>query len=370
MNIETEARTKHDRVAAFLDRHGLDAAILSRRCNVSWYTCGRVRNYVGTAEDAGNSTLLVDPGGARILTSNIEVTRLEAEDLPGTGIEPVAYPWHDASARAQAVEKAIGGRHVAADVPVAGVDSEPLPAAFNRLRWSLEASEVERYRAVASDVVAAVEATARAAEPGRTEDELAGALAGALRSRGLLPWVLLVAVDGRIDRFRHPLPTSARLERRLMLVTCSERGGLIAACTRLVSFGPLPADLAARHEAVATVDAALVSATRPGATLGECFDAAREAYAATGHADEWRNHHQGGSIGYLPREAKAGPGDATPVLANQAFAWNPSISGTKSEDTVLCTAEGTAPLAGPTGWPTVEVEWQGATMERPAILVR
>ena len=61
----------------------------------------------------------------------------------------------------------------------------------------------------------------------------------------------------------------------------------------------------------ATVDAALWSATRPGATFGEIFDEARQAYEQTGYADQWRFHHQGGSIGYQPRDAKAAPGDAT-----------------------------------------------------------
>ncbi len=78
-DLETEARTKHERVAECLDGHGLDALLLSRRCNVAWYTCGRVRNYVGTAGDAGNSVLMVDSGGARILTTNIEATRLQDE---------------------------------------------------------------------------------------------------------------------------------------------------------------------------------------------------------------------------------------------------------------------------------------------------
>jgi len=369
MNLRDEHAAKHERVLEFLDARGLDAAILSRRCNFSWYACGTARNYVGTADDVGNSTLLVDRQGARVIANNIEAARLGAEDLPALGIGLVEYPWQDAAARAAAFGKAIGGRRVAADAPLAGVRAELLPPEFNRLRWSLLGSEIKRYRTACDDVVAAVEGVARAAEPGATEDKLAGALAAALRARGLLPWVLLVAGDERARRFRHPLPTAGRVERYFMLVTCAERGGLIAACSRLASFGPVPADLEARHRAVATVDAALISSTRPGATYGDVFAEAQAAYAAAGFPDEWRLHHQGGSIGYLPREAKAAPGDPTPVLLNQAFAWNPSIAGTKSEDTIVCLTRGTEPLAAPTAWPTVAAEWKGARMNRPAILV-
>ena len=154
----------------------------------------------------------------------------------------------------------------------------------------------------------------------------------------------------------------------MMLVTVSERGGLQAACTRMVSFGGVGEDLARRHGAVTTVDAALILATRPGAKLGDCFAAAREAYARTGFPGEWQRHHQGGSIGYLPREAKAAPGSRVPVLADQAFAWNPSIAGTKCEDTILCRAGGCEIMTHTGRWPTRQAEWAGQAIQRPDIL--
>jgi len=369
MDLKAERAHKHERVVELLARHGLDAALLTRRCNFSWYT-GGARNYVGTADAVGNSTLLVTRQGAAVLTTNIEATRLAAEELPQRGIETVAYSYADAGERLAAFRQAIGERRAAADAPVPGVDAAALPPEFDRLRWVLTGAEVQRYRAVCRDVVAAVEAAARRAEPGWTEDELAGLAAYELRRRGCLPWVLLVAADERMQRHRHPLPTGNRIERYFMLATCAERGGLIAACSRLAHFGKAPADLEARHRAVCTVDAALISATRPGALLGDIFAEAQAAYAAAGFPDEWRMHHQGGSIGYLPREVRAGPGDKTAALDGQAFAWNPSIVGTKSEDTILCAAGGPQVLAAPSGWPVVRAAWKGFQIDRPAILER
>ena len=58
------------------------------------------------------------------------------------------------------------------------------------------------------------------------------------------------------------------------------------------------------------------------------------------------------------------------VLENQAFAWNPSISGTKSEDTIIAHAEGQEWLSTSSEWPMIEVEWQGRKLSRPDILVR
>jgi antitoxin VapB len=370
MDLKTERGLKHGRLAALLKKHGLDGVLLSRRCNFSWYTCGAARNYVSTADDVGNSTLLVTGEGAVVLTTNIEAARLRAEDLPALGIETAEYFYPDGADRAAAFARAIGRRRVAADVPVAGVEAERLPPEFNALRWALTEGEIARYRRLCDDAVAAIEGVVRRVQPGQTEDELAGMVAGELRRRGCLPWVLLVAADERVARFRHPLPTAKRVQRYFMLVIGAERGGLVAAYSRLGHFGKVPADLEARHRAVCTVDAALIAATRPGAALGDIFAEAQAAYAAVGFADEWRLHHQGGSIGYLPREVKAGPADMTAALVDQAFAWNPSITGTKSEDTILCTTCGPTPLAAPTDWPMVKAEWKGAAFDRPAILER
>ena len=79
--------------------------------------------------------------------------------------------------------------------------------------------------------------------------------------------------------------------------------------------------------------------------------------------------HQGGPTGYLPRERIAVPNDPMEVLVNQAFAWNPSIRGTKSEDTVLVGADGNEILSAADRWPLLDVELDGPTWQRPDILV-
>ena len=43
--------------------------------------------------------------------------------------------------------------------------------------------------------------------------------------------------------------------------------------------------------------------------------------------------------GYEPREFLATPGSQEIVTEGQAFAWNPSITGAKVEDTILVGAE-------------------------------
>ena len=176
MDIKEERKIKHQRVVDYLDAHSLDAAVLARRCNFNWYTCG-ARNYVNTAADAGNSFLVVTRDGAKVITSNIEAPRLRMEDLATAGIEVVEFPYFDSSKRDAAFKDVLGKLRAAADAPL---PFEPLPALsgdFDRLRQTLTDGEIARYRDVCRDVVAAVEYVAQDAQPDTREHELAGMVA-------------------------------------------------------------------------------------------------------------------------------------------------------------------------------------------------
>ena len=144
-----------------------------------------------------------------------------------------------------------------------------------------------------------------------------------------------------------------------MLVVCAERRGLVVCLTRLVHFGALPAELEHRHEAVCQVDAALHAATVPGARWCDLLGIAQRAYAKHGFGDEWKLHHQGGPMGYAPRDFLATPSETRTVCERQLVGWNPSITGTKSEDTLVSGGE---VLTAMHDWPM-----RGS---RPDILVR
>ena len=66
----------------------------------------------------------------------------------------------------------------------------------------------------------------------------------------------------------------------------------------------------------------------------------------------------------------ATPGDPTVAKASQGFAWNPSITGTKSEDIILCRDDGPEILSLAGDWPTFDVEINGTVYPRPDILAR
>jgi antitoxin VapB len=201
------------------------------------------------------------------------------------------------------------------------------------------------------------------------EHEAAAALDFEIHRAGLNPLVTLVASDERIRQFRHPIPKSQAMQNMAMLVTCAEYYGLISCLTRFVAFAPLKAEQTSRHQTICNIDAAVNLATRPGRTLGDIFDILAEAYHDAGHVDEWKNHHQGGSCGYQPRDVVAVPGSPVTALANQAFAWNPSIPGAKCEDTILSTDKGIEVLTPHSSdWPTVMGKSKDGQLARAGIL--
>lgn len=321
----SEHRVRLVALRSLLDRRGDAAALLRTRRNFSWLTAGGVA-HVAQASESAVAGLLVTRDDAVVVTQNIEVARLADEELDGLDLEVVAVPWWEPGAiEAEALRRAPTGRAPASD--------HELEPDLVGVRSVLSAFDIARLTTLGRSARDAMAGTIAAAQPGMTEDDLVAELLG--RLPGVRVPVVLAAADERITTYRHPLPGEKRIRERAMLIFVAERWGLHVALTRIRDFEPPPAELARRTEAVGDVQAAMHAATRPGATLGEVFEAARVAYAEAGFADEWRDHHQGGSIGYQARERIAVPGDPTVVAPGMAFAWNPSIAGAKAEDTMV-----------------------------------
>jgi antitoxin VapB len=361
-----EIEAKLSRVRDFLRVHGLAAAAFGTQANFAWITAGG-DNHVGLAAEGGVATVVVTRFGRHVVTSTIEAPRLADEELAGLGFELHVHRWHREGPE-RLVSVLAGGGTLAADGALAGAENLAGPLA--RLRWQLLPPEIERYRAAGRECAGILERLARQVEPGMTEFEIAGRMEQQVFASGLLPNVCLVATDERAARYRHPIPTRKPLERYAMLVIGARRGGLCVSATRCVHFGPVPADLQRRHEAACAVDACLILGSEPGAQVDELFTLACREYERQGFPGEWENHHQGGATGYAPREYRASAQLAETILADQAFAWNPSVAGAKSEDTILATRDRPVVLSAGDDWPALPVTYADRSIGRPAILQR
>lgn len=366
MSREAELIVKRQRVEAFLDRHNLHGLLLGRNSSVSWALAGAEAHVALNSETAG-AAVLYTREQAYVLADGVEMPRLLAEEqVREHGFEPVLFPWYEPQKRDQLVHELASGGPVAADIAAMGCTllQEPIAA----LRYQLLPEEQARLRTLSERAGAAIETAIGEIAPGMSEHAIAGLLAEECFLRDITPVVLLVATDERVHRFRHPLPSCKTLGRYAMLVLCARRWGLITNVTRLVHFGVLPDDLRARSLACARVDAATIAATRPGAAMRTLFSTIQAAYTAEGFAEEWRDHHQGGAAGYENREWFATPSGDAVVEAGQAFAWNPSIAGVKSEDTILVQEHGWEILTATARWPKLVVPAGERSLERPAIL--
>jgi antitoxin VapB len=259
------------------------------------------------------------------------------------------------------------GSTLGTDIPMA--EAKDLSLDLRKLRAKLLEVEVERFQELGTTCALAMHAAIQRTQPGMIEWQIAGALADETRRRAVTPTVVLIATDERVHHVRHPLPTNQTMKRYAMLVLCGRKNGLICSITRLVHYGALADDLRRRMYACAEVDAAMIAASQPGMTLGEMFMLTQDAYARVGFDGEWQLHHQGGIAGYAPRELLATPNEKTALAAGMVCAWNPSISGVKSEDSILVTEHG-APqiLTQVPGWPTVPITVAGLTIPRPLIV--
>jgi Xaa-Pro dipeptidase len=343
------------RLLDLMDRNGLGAVVLRRPENFAWYTRGG-NSRVEYAAPEGVADVVVTPDAECVLTSTIEAPRMRAEEA--RGFELVEYAWEEGPA--DALRELVGDVRIGADVSLgeaprcygageaAGVGRVvDLREEVSALRRILDAEAMTRLRAIGADLTAALSEVAAELRPGITEHAAAGHLADACRARGVVPTVLLAATHERIAGYRHPLPTGARLERRAMIVASAQRGGLYANLTRIVWFDEPDTEIARRQAACDDILARTrEEATRVGRSLADAFDDVRRFYAEAGFPGEWRLHHQGGITGYASREVIATPDTDVPIESGMAFAWNPSVTGAKAEETFVLTETGPELVAG------------------------
>src|SRR5665648_748893 len=360
-----EIEIKQERIIKLLDGKNLDGIILAKNSNISWLTGGMENRIVFTSEE-GAVKLIVLKDKILVLTNNIEAERvIKEEGLDKEDFQLVANQWYERDLLDGLVRK----YHLGADCCyLPGVDN--LPEEIKQLRFSLLPGEIKRYRILGKETSKIVSKICKNIRPGETENEIRGRLAQNLWSKNINPHIILIGSDERIFAYRHPIPKDKEIRKYVMVVVCAERDGLIVNMTRFVYFGLLPQELKEKLWAVAKVDASFILNTKIGVKIADVFQNAINTYKEVGYPDERKFHHHGGPAGYETRYYIATPDSSQIVQPNQAFTSNPSIKGTKSEDTIIVNETENEIITDDPEWPKVEVEYNGKKMSRPGILVK
>jgi Xaa-Pro aminopeptidase len=367
MTRREEIAVKEHRLRALMERKGLAGVLLKKQPNFSWFTGGGY-NMVGIATEMGMTSLLVTRTGRYCIANRIEAPRMmQEEGLGPLGFELLEHEWY-ADREADFVKKMVGDpSKVGADVHVGSCQN--IEGEIKKLRYALTEPEIERYRFLGERLSRAVEKVALTVRPGDAECEIAGRVGPELWRDRIDPTGLQVAADERVCMYRHPIPTTRLVRKYAMISVNARHKGLITTITRIVHLGKPDGKLLKQFEANTEIENRMIAATRPGVAASVPFAAGLEGYFALGYPKEWELHHQGGAMGYSARDIRVTSETADPVEENQAYCWNPSISGTKTEDGFIATSRGPLMITAPVIFPRIEYEANGVTIVRPGMLV-
>lgn len=367
--IRAEIAVKMDRLSAFMEKNDLQAVLLSQVRNIYWITAGLCRSQRVLNEETGMVSLLILKDGRRYLVSSESVApRLMDENLRFIGYELISYPWTRENRRLDIIKEVAHIEKIGCDVSCRGTVF--VGHDFESLRYSLTEQEIERYRWLGRETIEAVTEVCKEVQPGMGEYEIQYLMARALRSRGILPVVLLTPVDERIFAYGEALPGGATLKKYAMIDVLGEKWGLCAAVTRFVHLGPVPKHIDTMYRAAVHIMTQFQAATIPGRTVSDILEESKSWYSNAGFEESWKEFHQGGAIGYRHREYVAYPYSSNTIQPNQAFAWNPMIRGVKAQDTFIVHGDSTETLTVSQDWPKIQIEINGSVYSQPGILVR
>ncbi|BDF35282.1 hypothetical protein CE91St62_33440 [Lachnospiraceae bacterium] len=353
-----------ERIRKWLEEHEYDGVLLNRRDNYAWVGKGAKSNVVSNSEN-GVAYYSIRRDGIDLLADSSDLHRMDTEQNP-LGAAPVLLPWH-VSVEAQ-IKDYIGARRFASDTGAAGTAN--VQEELVQLRLRLTEDEVGRYETAGRLCADIVEGVCMDARPGMTENDVADLLRCRCIRHGVSPDCVLAGADERILSYRHPVPTGKKIERSLMLVLGGEIYGLNTSLTRMVYFAPVPAEIKERYEKTQHIFACMQTMMQDGMTYKEYFEYVKALYAEAGYDGEWKMHHQGGPTGYACREFIPVPGDERIIHAGQAYAWNPTILGTKCEETTYLGSDGIKILSRSSDWPRRTIDTPHGMIEVAEILER
>jgi len=350
------------KLRTWLKQQEYDGIILSRRDNYAWLTAGR-ENHVLESTDIGVAPLIITSDRTDIFADSSDAARI-ADEQNFSGGNVIMVPWY--VSMEQALTGGAAGQRIVSDT---GIGNTPnVQPELVSLRMQLSKDELEEYRILGQQCARLVESVCRSAIPGQTEMELAAGLKYLCLEQGIHPDCVLVGSDERIIKYRHSMPTEKKLENSLMIVLGAQRSGLNISLTRMVYFQKVPKDIREKYRKVQQIFAAMQTGMKAGTAYHEYFAFVRRLFEAAGYPEEWKFHHQGGPTGYACREFTVSPQSSGEIRLNQAYAWNPTISGVKCEETTFLSRDGIETFTGTDNWPRRVIATADGNFETAQIL--
>jgi len=356
---------KDQRLRSFMDERGFDAIVLTLRSNFSWWTGGG-DNHVLLSSEYGCAPALITKKAKYLIAHPMDGPRIMQEEIAGQGFEMVLHPWYEPD-RGEVIRRVAGKGRLACDAPFPGADN--VAEDILRLHYPFTATEVERCRVLASESALCFAEVASSVRPGEQELDIAARLISAFASRHIQTEVVIVAADDRISSYRHPIPTSRRVEKTVLLHAVAQKWGLHCNVSRMVALGGIPGNLARIHRAACYIEAVNAAHSRPGVMFPDLLAKVKEAYAEVGYPEEWKAHFVGGPTGYVILHPAAMLDSSWTVSERQPMGHLATIAGTKVEELIMVTPEETSVLSNSDGWPLLKFDINDQHIELPDVLL-
>ena len=356
---EVDFLNKIEAVRTILSEKGFDGVEIKSQANFSYLTRGR--GFIGLASTAACGSLFITLDRIFLVSENIEIMRLYKEQLDSNpSVEPIGFPWNEPKKRDLIVNEITEGLNLATE--------EELASEIFKLRSVMTPYDREEYQKLCYETAVLIEETCMNIQKGISDYELAGEISNKLWSNNIEPITTLIAFDQRALNYRHPVMAGAQLENYALVGICGRRNGLIVSISRDVLLKN-DDEMVLKHEKCAMVNAAFLSGLKAGNTLEKVFERGLMEYEKQGYPLEYKEHHQGGLTGFIPRELRANYGSTHMVRHNEAYAFNPTIQGSKCEDTVLVTEKGINVMTYTGNYAYVTCDIDGEKFVMPTVYV-
>ena len=362
---KNEIEAKLNKIRSAMDQEGIAGVLINKSNSFAWITAGG-DNICTRYTEGGICTIFVTKDKAYYFCANIEAQRMiDEEYLDQLGFEGRVMPWHEDMTQ-KFIKEIVGDKKVASDTGIPGtVDAGPIVLQLQRVLCD---NEIGRYMQMGKIFSETIESYMKTIRPGDTEIAIAGRLGAKMWENGLEGVLFLIASDERVYKYRHASPTHKKLEKYLNISCNARYKGFVTKISRTLHFGKLPEELKIQHQKTVDVENKLVAMTKPGVDDLDILEASKKFYAEAGYPDMWKEHHQGGPQSYTNGFYLISPAKHEKVRLNQVYGYNPTITGTKSEDAIIVTENGPIFVTYPVYFPKLTSVIDGIEFVRPGIL--
>ncbi len=359
-----DAALKRQSVRKFLDEKNLDGVMITTREHFAWITSGGDSHVVYNS-NLGFGTIVITREKAYLVAHSMDAERLLIEQMDGQDYELVVLRWYEGDIREKA--RLLAGDKVGSDTDFPGTIN--IYGDLVDLHYPMTDLEVKRVRELAKDTDALYSRFIETIKPGETETSIAARFHAAHLEAGMEADVIIVGSDERCFRYRHPIATSKKLDKYLMLHSAARRWGLHCNLTRYIHFGTPAENIRRIYDAAAAVEARVFQALKPGVHFADILKWQRQWYAEQGYPEEWKNHFQGGPTGYITVDGGRCLTDKV-VQINQPYEWFITIAGTKMGELSLMTAAGLEISSFlHSKWPGMDVETAAGAITVPDLQI-